>query len=185
MGHPPAAVTLPRHDPLLAEAVGRVAIGDLALRDELVDLLRGGSGGGRAGQLAATAWVLDPAARAILLVAHHSLGWACPGGHVEGDEAPPHAALRELHEETGLHGRAAPEPFVVTCAAVPARPDGPAHLHWSLGFEITVEPAAAELPGAAELPAGARWFQLEALPPDRPADLVPVVAALRAGRTAS
>ncbi len=32
-------------------------------------------------------------------------GWCLPGGYMEMDEEPDAAALRELHEETGLTGR--------------------------------------------------------------------------------
>lgn len=39
------------------------------------------------------------------VIAHPRLGWAMvPGGHVELDETPAEAALREVAEETGLAG---------------------------------------------------------------------------------
>lgn len=33
------------------------------------------------------------------------LEWCLPKGHLEGDEAPEEAAVREIHEETGILGR--------------------------------------------------------------------------------
>lgn len=41
----------------------------------------------------------------VAVIAHPRLGWAMiPGGHVESDETPAEAALREVAEETGLTG---------------------------------------------------------------------------------
>lgn len=45
--------------------------------------------------------VSDPAGR-ILLVEHRRRGADLPGGHLEPGEAPRHAAVRELYEETGV-----------------------------------------------------------------------------------
>ena len=41
----------------------------------------------------------------VLLIEHRKLGcWLYPGGHIEADEDPVHAVLREVSEETGMHG---------------------------------------------------------------------------------
>jgi 8-oxo-dGTP pyrophosphatase MutT (NUDIX family) len=62
------------------------------------------------------------------LVEHPRMGvLACPGGHVEEDETPAEAALREVEEETGLRGvrvlgypaPALPAGFPATHALVP------------------------------------------------------------------
>jgi 8-oxo-dGTP pyrophosphatase MutT (NUDIX family) len=62
------------------------------------------------------------------LVEHPRMGvWACPGGHVEEEEAPAEAALREIGEETGLAGvrllgypsPAVPSGFPATHAQLP------------------------------------------------------------------
>lgn len=47
--------------------------------------------------------VVDDHAR-LLLVRHagHRDGWAVPGGAVDIGESPAHAAVREIHEETGV-----------------------------------------------------------------------------------
>lgn len=43
----------------------------------------------------------------VLLVKHKKLGlWLCPGGHLEENELPHHAAEREFWEETGVRVRA-------------------------------------------------------------------------------
>lgn len=55
--------------------------------------------------LTAAGWLLKNGK--ILLVKHKLLGfWLAPGGHVEEDELPHHAAEREFFEETGVKVRA-------------------------------------------------------------------------------
>lgn len=44
--------------------------------------------------------------RRVLLVHHRKLGvWLYPGGHIEADETPDAAVLREIFEETGVRAR--------------------------------------------------------------------------------
>jgi 8-oxo-dGTP pyrophosphatase MutT (NUDIX family) len=58
----------------------------------------------------ASAVVLDHADR-MLLVHHNKIGqWLYPGGHIDADEDPAQAALREVHEETGLQAVILGEP---------------------------------------------------------------------------
>jgi ADP-ribose pyrophosphatase YjhB (NUDIX family) len=58
----------------------------------------------------ASAVVLDGEGR-VLLVHHNKLGkWLYPGGHVEPDESPAEAAVREVAEETGLQAVVIGEP---------------------------------------------------------------------------
>ena len=50
-----------------------------------------------------TTYVYDPAGKKFLFVLHKKLNkWVAPGGHVEENENPETAALREVKEETGL-----------------------------------------------------------------------------------
>lgn len=45
----------------------------------------------------------------VLMVFHRKLNcWLCPGGHIEKDERPDEAVLREIAEETGLRARLLP-----------------------------------------------------------------------------
>jgi 8-oxo-dGTP pyrophosphatase MutT (NUDIX family) len=57
----------------------------------------------RPGHVTASAWVTTPERDKFLLVHHRKLGrWLQPGGHTDGDDDIPSAALREVREETGL-----------------------------------------------------------------------------------
>ena len=60
----------------------------------------------------ASAFVIDPYTKKILLIKHKKNGkWTQPGGHMEGNETPEEAALREVYEETGLRVRLLGERF--------------------------------------------------------------------------
>jgi len=51
----------------------------------------------------ASAYIIDPSTLKILLVKHKKYGkWVQPGGHIEHDEFPEEAAIREAYEETGI-----------------------------------------------------------------------------------
>lgn len=121
----------------------------------------------------------------LLLVFHrkHQV-WIYPGGHVEKDETPDEACLREIREETGLSCRiTSPRnpslgmpgmvevlhtPWMVLCERIPARGEEPEHCH--IDFAYLCEP----LPGQDRLTQDQRetdgigWFSLEELTPSLP-----------------
>lgn len=58
--------------------------------------------GGSANHFTATGFVFNPE-REVLLILHKKLGvWLPPGGHVEENELPDRAVVREIREETGV-----------------------------------------------------------------------------------
>ena len=85
----------------------------------------------------ASALVVDADRSRTCLVLHRKLGlWLQPGGHVEADDASVGgAALREVHEETGLAAHLAAEvPVHLDIHEIPERADMPAHLHLDVRF---------------------------------------------------
>jgi 8-oxo-dGTP pyrophosphatase MutT (NUDIX family) len=105
-----------------------------------------------------SAIVLDGRGR-ILLHRHKRLGrWLQPGGHLDPDEHPAEAALRETAEETGLtavHPSGGPRLVHVD---VHEGPRG--HLHLDLRYLLTADGEAPLVPADGESPDVA-WFSAE------------------------
>lgn len=60
----------------------------------------------------ASAFVINPESKKILLVKHKKFGkWVQPGGHIEDNETPEEAAVRETYEETGIKIKLLGTPF--------------------------------------------------------------------------
>ncbi len=92
------------------------------------------------GHFTASAFVLSPDRRDLMLIHHAKLGiWVQPGGHVEaGDDDLLGAAKREVAEEVGLRELDAfgdgEGLFDVDIHTIPARKAEPAHEHFDVRF---------------------------------------------------
>ena len=126
----------------------------------------------------ASALVVDPSRTRTALVHHRKLGiWVQPGGHLDpDDEEYEDAALREVHEETGLSGTVeAPRPLHLDVHEIPDRPEMPAHLHLDVRFlvvadgELTVSEESHEV----------RWLATEDATDLGDASVARLVASLR------
>ena len=94
--------------------------------------------------------------RGTVLHWHKRLGgWLQPGGHIDRDEAPAEAALRETAEETGLRVRhPAGGPVLLHLDAHPAGP----HFHLDLRYLLEAsDDDPAPPPGESQQ---VRWFTL-------------------------
>lgn len=113
--------------------------------------------------------------------------WMAPGGHVEAEETPADAALRETREEAGIEAvlhpwhRAHPFPFDIDVHPIPPNPARrePAHIHFDFCYLLRCSRRGTD---AAELEVA--WQPLEGLSESRLRDLASKFAALGAERDA-
>jgi 8-oxo-dGTP diphosphatase len=120
---------------------------------------------------AATGIVVNQNRTKTLLIQHRKVAkWLSPGGHIELNESPDEAVLREVLEETGLHATfvtiSSPvavhknadeeplhQPIAVLDESIPVYKEKPAHRH--VDFVYLLEcPDAEELRGVEH----GRWF---------------------------
>ena len=116
------------------------------------------------GHFTASAFVLSPDRRDIVLIHHKKLGiWVQPGGHVEpSDPDLISAARREVLEEVGLGDLEPLQPsgtplFDVDIHLIPARKQDPAHEHFDVRFAFVAK--TRELVLSDEV-ADLRWVPL-------------------------
>ncbi len=104
----------------------------------------------------ASAFVLS--SRGVILHRHRQLAiWIQPGGHVEYDESPSQAALRETFEETGLRAR---HVLPVQLFHVDRHLGARGHTHYDLRY-VLVTTADDPSPPAGESPEVC-WFDFDA-----------------------
>lgn len=132
-------------------------------------------------QFTATAYVLDK--NQVLLLWHRKLGkWLPPGGHMEANETPPEAVVREVKEETGLdveiiqdervwverwNASSFPRPYLCLLEEIPPMGDQPAHQHMDLLY--LARPVNGCIHSSEREDHDVRWFtweQVAALAPD-------------------
>lgn len=114
----------------------------------------------------ASAAIVDPTRKGLLLVHHRKVGrWLQPGGHCEaGDATLGAAALREATEESGIHGlRLVPGILQVDRHPAPCHP-GVVEEHLDVRY-LVIAPARSEPRVSAESDA-VRWFGWDALADD-------------------
>lgn len=136
----------------------------------------------------ASAVVLDDSDR-VLLVHHNKIGlWLYPGGHIDPNEDPAQAAVREVAEETGIQATAIDEPtFTHPAVHSHAAPwaiiemdvaDAKVGAHRHIDLVYVCRATGGDLSAQMEEVAGARWVpvaDVAGLP--TPAELPELVAA--------
>lgn len=116
--------------------------------------------------LTVSGWVVSPDRKQVLM-AYHNLydSWAWLGGHADGEQDLLAAALREVHEESGLHARPVfSDIFSVEILPVAGHEKHgvyiPSHLHLNITFLLEADPSAPVRHKADENKA-VRWFPVE------------------------
>ena len=113
------------------------------------------------GHFTASAFVLCPERRRVLLVHHQKLSrWLQPGGHVEASDVDlASAARREVNEETGVSvGPPLGDGiFDVDVHPIPQNPKEGAHQHFDVRYAFV---ALADHLDASPEVLGARWVEL-------------------------
>ncbi len=129
----------------------------------------------------ASALVLDPVRRRVVLTLHPKIGrWLQLGGHCEPEDLVlADTARREATEESGLPGLQVVDPPVrLDRHEVRCRPDGTIGVHLDVQYVLRTS-ADAPLVPSEESPS-VRWWPVDALPDDVDASVRALVgAALR------
>jgi 8-oxo-dGTP diphosphatase len=134
----------------------------------------------------ASAIVFDDSER-VLLVHHNKLRqWLYPGGHVEPNEDPAQAALREVLEETGVRARVIGDPlFAHPAVAAHAPPyailemqvsDSKVGVHRHIDLVYVLRATSTALTAQLEEVGGAQWVPIaDVAGLDTPAELPALV----------
>lgn len=133
------------------------------------------------GHFTASAFVLAPDSRSVLLILHGKLGrWLQPGGHFEPEDSDLwSAARRECAEEVGLEDLepAAPGLFDLDIHPIPAHGSEPSHEHFDLRVLLRARHRDARAGSDAR---AAKWVELAALDRvDTDASVLRALAPLR------
>jgi 8-oxo-dGTP pyrophosphatase MutT (NUDIX family) len=126
--------------------------------------------------------VLDPSRGLVLLHLHRRLArWLQPGGHIEPDELPEDAAVRETTEETAVAVRhPSAGPIVVHLDEHPG-PDG--HVHLDLRYLLLADMDAPPVGNGEATGTGPgptlRWEDADGVTTHADPSLARAVAAMR------
>lgn len=118
-----------------------------------------------AGHLTGSAWVVNQAGTAALLLHHKKLNrWLQPGGHADGVLNLLTVAMSEASEESGLRNLSVEdgEIFDVDIHEIPERGGVPRHLHYDVRFLLRAETDA--LPRRNHESNEVVWVSFEELP---------------------
>jgi 8-oxo-dGTP diphosphatase len=126
--------------------------------------------------LTATGYVINRERTKILVIFHNKLQkWLPAGGHIELNELPHEAALREVFEETGVTARIIsddhdmglkgvfdcqiPRPYSMLYQIIPQSSKEAEHIH--VDFVYAMEAEELEVKGRAEEVSGIGWLTKE------------------------
>lgn len=123
----------------------------------------------------ASVWILTKSTPPKMLLVHHKKfnKWMQPGGHIEWNENPVEAAVRETVEETGIdigfllekielvdeEGKFIPVPDFIMEQRIESHKDEPLHYH--IDFEYVVKVDEQELKLSARESHNIGWFTKE------------------------
>ena len=136
----------------------------------------------------ASAIVFDEPLEHVLLVHHNKIGkWLYPGGHVDPNETPAEAAVREVEEETGVRASVVSDPlFAHPAVTVHPAPyavlemdvrDSKVGEHRHIDMVYVLRAVSGELTAQTDEVSGVRWVPIADITGlDTPAELPALVA---------